>query len=550
MTVNDSANLASLFLLFGCFSQSPTILLIGDADPCLQQPHFTTIDPFCSVYSLQNQKAPLGIMTKTSKGIMPSQSLVIILFLFLLSANLIIMMRPSALSGFIPATYFTESQLINKDTTETSVNITSLIHARIEARMAEFEEKWTQETKKQDSVSAPPVALERREPEQLPTCESLMQAPDSPLADGAFLTRASTPVSWTLRADGSRELKLPHTCRLKRYTSSQARQCLNKKHVSFVGDSLSRYQFVSLAYFIERGEYPPRFGESLPCSHIDENGKPMCSSQIPNVCMEGDWHRFSDDGWKDYHSALGGSTDGGMFHGRLQCGCARGENITWSETTENALYVSDSGIRLSYLGETGWGDWPDPLHGWNFTDCAEKGTCRTTKEDSDRLFARAMALDWDFNEPFYDALNGTLQKILPAVDVAIYNRGHWAVLPEHVAQKVMPLFREWAGNDGRCFYKSTTASPTSHLARGPETGYIKQLAFNVGCGFLDFAHLTQEFELLSYSHPLPPIAKNGTISDFRERSDIFWDSLHFVTWVYEELNNIMLNVLCNGEKFE
>ena len=451
------------------------------------------------------------------------------------------MVRPSAaaLLGLFPAKYVPESHLIHNDTTTmTSVNITSLIIAGIEARMAEFEEKWRQGTKKQEQTSGP-------ESQQLPTCESLMQAPDSPLADGAFLTRASTPVSWTLRADGSRELKLPQTCRLKRYTSSQARQCLNKKHISFVGDSLTRYQFVSLAYFIERGEYPPRFGHSLSCSHIDENGKPTCSTPLPNVCMEGDWHD-----WQAYHSALGGSTDGGIFNGRLQCGCARGKRSKGPEMTENALYVSDSGIRLSYLAELGWGDWP-PLHGWKFTDCVEKGTCRTTKEDNDRLLARAKARDWDFNEPFYDALiNGTLKKILPTVDVAIYNRGIWAVIPEHVAQKLMQPFRDWVGTDGRCFYKSTTAGPGGNKAREPETGYIRQLAFTVGCGFLDFGHLTKEFELLPFSLPLPPKSKNGTVSEFRERSDIFWDSVHFVTWVYEELNNIMLNVLCNSEKFE
>jgi hypothetical protein len=90
----------------------------------------------------------------------------------------------------------------------------------------------------------------------LPTCESLMKSPNSPVSDGAFLTRETTPNIWTLRADGSRELTLPLTCRLKRYTSSEARQCLSNKHLAFIGDSLTRYQYLSLAYFLERGQYP------------------------------------------------------------------------------------------------------------------------------------------------------------------------------------------------------------------------------------------------------------------------------------------------------
>lgn len=74
---------------------------------------------------------------------------------------------------------------------------------------------------------------------ELPTCELLMKRPDSPVADGTFLSRSTTPNTGTLRADGSRELGLPFTWRLKRYTSSEAQQCLSNWHMSFIGDSIS-----------------------------------------------------------------------------------------------------------------------------------------------------------------------------------------------------------------------------------------------------------------------------------------------------------------------
>jgi hypothetical protein len=35
---------------------------------------------------------------------------------------------------------------------------------------------------------------------ELPTCELLMKRPDSPVADGTFLSRSTTPTTWTLRA--------------------------------------------------------------------------------------------------------------------------------------------------------------------------------------------------------------------------------------------------------------------------------------------------------------------------------------------------------------
>ena len=223
----------------------------------------------------------------------------------------------------------------------------------------------------------------------LPTCESLMNSPNSALADGAFLTRETTINTWTHRTDGSRELNLPFTCRLKRYTSSEARQCLSNKHLAFVGDSLTRYQYLSLAYLIERGQYPPRFSPSDNCTHMDDDGQPTCSPQgEPNVCNEADWaDAAQEDSWKDFHSAIGGGTDGGIFHGRMECSCAR-RYRDMNISTENYLYVSSEGkehvgggggrVIMSVVNEIGWDDDPNPIHGWNFTRCSFEGTCRTT----------------------------------------------------------------------------------------------------------------------------------------------------------------------------
>ena len=83
----------------------------------------------------------------------------------------------------------------------------------------------------------------------LPLCEELMQRPFSPFTSGSFLTRKSTEVVWKIRKDDSRELILPHTCVLKRYTAHEAGQCLADKNLFFIGDSVTRYQFLSFAYF-------------------------------------------------------------------------------------------------------------------------------------------------------------------------------------------------------------------------------------------------------------------------------------------------------------
>ena len=93
----------------------------------------------------------------------------------------------------------------------------------------------------------------------LPTCDELMQRPFSPFSDGAFLTRKSTPVLWKMRQDRSREVFLPSSCRLKRYTAQQESQCLKNKSLLFVGDSVALFQFLSFAYLLDNKKWPKHF---------------------------------------------------------------------------------------------------------------------------------------------------------------------------------------------------------------------------------------------------------------------------------------------------
>jgi hypothetical protein len=308
-----------------------------------------------------------------------------------------------------------------------------------------------------------------------------------------------------------------------------------------------------MVYFIERGQYPPRFGRSEDCKHIDEQGNPTCSAWTdPNVCMEGDWLENDVDGWQRFHSTLGGSTDGGVYNGRLQCSCVRRANVqkmNGSEPIENAMYVSEevdgSGrVKLSYISEVGWDSEPSPVRGFNFTDCHLEGTCRTTEHDSDLLLARLVAQDFDWSGPLRQALNGSLRSVLPPVDIAIYNRFMWGVLEKDRADMIMPLLHDFVG-DGRCFFKTGTSTPLYLVEGALEMAAMKDATFNAGCGLLDYGHLTKEFGLLGFGHPPPPSQENGTISNQRENRDVFWDAVHYTPWVYEELNNILLNVLCN-----
>jgi hypothetical protein len=135
---------------------------------------------------------------------------------------------------------------------------------------------------------------------------------------------------------------------------------------------------------------------------------------------------------------------------------------------------------------------------------------------------------------------------------AFYNRGLWGKLPEEKAKTVMELLFKFTGSDkkgGRCFFRSTTGcerTKTNGLMNW-EHGVVRKASYNANCDceYLDASHLTAEFStmlyLYRYSHP----AKKN--SD--EYRTIFWDAVHYhyQPCVYEELNNMQLNILCNAQ---
>jgi hypothetical protein len=440
-----------------------------------------------------------------------------------------------------------------------------------------------------------------------PPCEELMRRPHSPYADGQFLSRRSTPVRWRLRSDHSRELLLPGTCRLKRYTSIDALSCLRDKHVMFVGDSLSRYQYLSLVHLLERDGYAPRFRlqDNDPCHHIDEStGGVACSRPgEPNVCAEGDW----SGGWPAYQMNLGGGgddDDGGVFRGRMESHSTRG----CKDEGENMMYVTgkkyDGGLptssmeddggggtstgwkgrtKLSFAMEFGWNEESILSPGWNYTGCAFNGTCRYTQGQYDDNIQRCNAgdVDWKYssvveafggsdsgggdsggsggaeetNDATTNKRNRTifLEQYLD-VNYVFYNRGLWGKIPEGRARRMMKLLHDFTtplarakSSDGdhttnRCFYKSTTGCGRSHddQINDHEHDAVRKATFQAGCEYMDVGHLTEEFAQFLYSHPMPP---RNVMSEY---TTIFWDYVHYQPWVYEELNNLLLNVLCNN----
>lgn len=427
------------------------------------------------------------------------------------------------------------------------------------------------------------------------TCEELMRRPGSPYADGSFLTRRTTHVSWKLRIDNSRELTLPDTCTLKRYTAPQVKSCLQSKHLMFIGDSLTRYQYLSLVYFLEYERWPPRFNRIAdPCPFKNEAGQDACStSHEPNVCAEGDW----PGGWPAFQQSVGGGVDGGVFHGRLESHSTRtsckndGENMQYVTTApsqesstpkavaaglapNNKMRWADS-TKLSFTMESGWGEESTTSPGWNFTGCAYDGSCRYTPEEYTENIRRCEEGDLHFKyssiEEAFGGVTGGDGSVLANtttifqdqyadVDIAFYNRGLWGKITDNRAKQMMKLLHDFtnhpttlssqdvdgnvaaAASKSRCFFRTTSGCSRSlndgHMEH--EYNVARKAAYSVGCEYMDNGHLTQEFALLLFAHPQPP---RNVMAEYLT---VFWDAVHYQPWVYEELNNLMLNVLCNA----
>jgi hypothetical protein len=108
-----------------------------------------------------------------------------------------------------------------------------------------------------------------------------------------------------------------------------------------VGDSTTRYQFTSLAFFIHKGYYQPRFGETLPsCLHLGKDGVPVCSLEgEPNVCMEYSWvsvTRPGRDPWNTFMQDLGSNS----FDGYMEASTARTSATNHTQIAENYHYVA------------------------------------------------------------------------------------------------------------------------------------------------------------------------------------------------------------------
>jgi hypothetical protein len=384
------------------------------------------------------------------------------------------------------------------------------------------------------------------------------------LSDGAFITRENS--TWLMRKDRSMEYR-PHSCRLKRFNVGEAKVCLNRQHLLFIGDSLSRFQYLSLIYFIEHGRWLSRFRMDPNCTHHNEHGIAQCRQ--PGELNLNDPHNRN---YKTLHLGLGGD----YFHGKLECQCFRGKveksvenmfyesNTTTSSTTDMGTSSNPSGqtetvpgsIKLTYLSD----NIVFPMKGWKRNHCSHTSSCQMSESDWEDYGQKRWDYEYyDDNPLLYDHLSSHM---IPDVNIALVNRGLWATLPTNTTTMAV-IFKKLSQiiqkNSGRCFWKGTTLpmepKMTELLGYSPSSPtnftllerHIRSLSHHYHCESYDLSHVTSAFvEMLGteeYSSKNNVTWSGGAKSRY-EITDVYIDRVHFQPWVYEEFNQILLNVLC------
>jgi hypothetical protein len=314
---------------------------------------------------------------------------------------------------------------------------------------------------------------------------------------------------WRGCDDGTRTYE-PATCAMRRFTAREARQCLAGQSLLLAGDSLTRYQYMSLAYFLKNGAYPDRTSRD-----DGRHGK--------NVCIEGSYRGGPHDAWQTFYieSTAQLSTNG--TPGAERCDCFRELQWNTSRLFENRFYRDDENdISLTFLHAIN-----APMHGHH------SAAAPTVEAYSYR------PPDWQGD--LADALESVVPRLVPKVDVLIWNSGVFRTyLPtdDALLRRIMRAGKRVAK---RAFWKGTTTyhgggDQQDECSIDQKDLTAKRIAIEEGWDIYDLSPATHMFSEPGFHWKWPGPADNFT--------GVYWDAVHFLPYMYEEFNTMLLNEIC------
>jgi hypothetical protein len=274
----------------------------------------------------------------------------------------------------------------------------------------------------------------------------------------------------------------PDECRLVRLTAADARTCLANKTLLFVGDSITRYQYLSFVHFLAKSVYPQRWGDE----------------PHPNMCMEKQFESWADFFANTSHAL---TNEAPMLATEEACNCFRSEKSMDNGTYEHRHF------RLSAHTSGGGGG----------------------QQDTINVIYNSTYMWPSISTSLHNALHHGLTT--RHVDIAVVNIGAWyrTEYPKYIgriaaqfeATLSLPLALNlttkmvWRSMSDGAGY-SHKAIALSHI--------MTNMARFYGWNVLEVYSLTTRAR-----HQGVPMR---------------WDSLHFLPAMYDQWNDLLLHHLC------
>lgn len=277
----------------------------------------------------------------------------------------------------------------------------------------------------------------------------------------------------------------PLYCPLRRFTHVEAVKCLAGRHVAFVGDSLTGYQYQALVVWLETGAFPDPIGDRLPSNT---------------------WMRMTHD-----ENGCGGHNRCEVYH----------DTHNMPKLMDNRYYFSpDLNITLTKLGFYARAFGHGPI-GW-FSD------------------VRGFDQDWLWENGSLASLAPVLAALPVPVDELVMNVGVWGV-PEFESRsgatsQLLPFDKLFRSKSSRPIW----ATPTLQRDR-PELGKPRRDA-ELGHGYA--AAQSFGWRILDRNGMIRALFSTLQDAGVTDRNAQWSDRTHFQPYVNVEFNNVLLNMLC------
>jgi hypothetical protein len=263
---------------------------------------------------------------------------------------------------------------------------------------------------------------------------------------------------------------------------------LKGQTIVLIGDSLTRYQYLSLVYFLEYGVWSTEKISGFDGRH---------------VINEKQW-----GSWNDYYNQTNH-----FLRGRETCDCLRNLPFKYKEAYENRLYENNEfNFRIYYFqffklddGLKGHYGYPPSDSIFRSPSCAAS-LCPLTQSD------------WRWQ------IDVAQDFLLPLIrpNVLVMNSGLWGSTqkwPENLLRRTLSLAKKHADV---VIWKTTTQNRDGGITNDYDKPAI-EIVKSLNLHLMDAWALTDNLHSLNY--------------------DSYWDTLHFEEHVYRELNLYLIRMI-------